>query len=120
MEITLIKQVFARVYSATMRPLASFYFLSPLLVAGVSCTTPTATLDSGPIFGIQTTLPSAIAPVNKFMGIPYAAPPERFELPQKPKSWKKPLNTSEFGPSCLQNIPISPGKSACSLAEYGT
>lgn len=119
MKVTLVKQVFVRIYSATMRPLASLPFLSPLLVAGVSCNAPTATLDSGPIFGVQTTLPSAIAPVNKFMGIPYAAPPERFELPQKPKPWKKPLNTSEFGPSCLQNIPISPGKSACPQSKYG-
>lgn len=94
-----------------MKPLSILRFAYPGLVAGVSCTTaPTATLDSGPIVGIQTTLPGAISPVNKFLGIPYAATPERFGVPKPPKPWKKPLNTSEFGPSCTQFVPIVPGK----------
>ncbi|KND91816.1 Lipase 4 [Tolypocladium ophioglossoides CBS 100239] len=63
---------------------------------------PTATIDSGPIYGAATNLPGAIGPVNKFLGIPYAAPPERFHLSKRPKPWTSPMNTTVFGPSCIQ------------------
>ncbi|KPM40809.1 hypothetical protein AK830_g5762 [Neonectria ditissima] len=63
---------------------------------------PTAALDSGPVVGVATELPNAIAPVNKFLGIPYASPPERFCRGRKPEPWTEPLNVSEFGPACRQ------------------
>lgn len=67
----------------------------------VGAETPTATLDSGPIFGLTTTLPAA-SPVNKFLGIPYAAKPERFSRATKPEPWTRLLNATVFGPSCRQ------------------
>ncbi|RSM19865.1 hypothetical protein CDV31_001223 [Fusarium ambrosium] len=92
-----------------MKPLTTLTpFALPVLVntEGVPSYTsnslPTVALDSGPVVGQTTTLPAAIAPVNKFLGIPYAAKPERFSRPKKPEPWTEPLNASEFGPSCPQ------------------
>ncbi|KAJ6440070.1 cholinesterase [Purpureocillium lavendulum] len=66
---------------------------------------PTATLDAGPVFGASTSLPGAVAPVNKFLGIPYAAPPQRFRLPTPPAKWTRPRNATAFGASCIQYVP---------------
>lgn len=86
----------------------------PLLTTAQSTTTtqptPTAALDSGQIFGIQTNLPDAASPVNKFLGIPYAAPPVRFTRSQKPEPWKKMYNATAFGPTCHQLF-VDNGKS---------
>lgn len=93
-----------------MKPLTALTHLAlPLVVTAATTTStslppPTAALDSGPIFGIATELPSAIGPVNKFLGIPYAAPPVRFARPEKPEPWTEAYNASEFGASCPQNI----------------
>ncbi|KAF4448286.1 hypothetical protein F53441_8320 [Fusarium austroafricanum] len=83
-----------------MKPLTTLsQFLLPVYVGAE---TPTATLDSGPIFGVSTNLPAGVVPVNKFLGIPYAAKPQRFSRAQRPEAWTKPLNATEFGPSCRQ------------------
>ncbi|KAH7243725.1 Alpha/Beta hydrolase protein [Fusarium redolens] len=81
-----------------MKPLTLSRLLLPIYVGAE---TPTATLDSGPIFGLTTTLPAA-SPVNKFLGIPYAAKPQRFSRAEKPEPWTRPLNATTFGPSCRQ------------------
>ncbi|KAF5661350.1 triacylglycerol lipase V [Fusarium denticulatum] len=81
-----------------MKPLTLSRLLLPIYVGAE---TPTATLDSGPIFGLTTTLPAA-SPVNKFLGIPYAAKPRRFSRATKPEPWTRPLNATVFGPSCRQ------------------
>lgn len=65
---------------------------------------PTAVLDSGKIVGTTTTLPSATAHVNKFLGVPYAAPPVRFSKPQRAQKWKGTKNTTDFGPACIQQF----------------
>ncbi|KAG5821619.1 hypothetical protein H9Q74_000076 [Fusarium xylarioides] len=80
-----------------MKPLLSRL----LLPIYVGAETPTATLDSGPIFGLTTTLPAA-SPVNKFLGIPFAAKPQRFSRATKPEPWTRPLNATRFGSSCRQ------------------
>lgn len=92
-----------------MKPLATLVSLALTVLADAkggptytSHSRPTAALDSGPVVGQTTTLPAAIAPVNKFLGIPYAAKPERFSRPKKPEPWTEPLDASEFGPSCPQ------------------
>lgn len=47
---------------------------------------PTAVVEGGGVVGTSTTLPSATAPVNKFLGVPFAAsPPLRFAPPQPVK-----------------------------------
>ncbi|EXK36914.1 hypothetical protein FOXG_09027 [Fusarium oxysporum f. sp. lycopersici 4287] len=81
-----------------MKPLTLSRLLLPIYVGAE---TPTATLDSGPVFGLTTTLPAA-SPANKFLGIPYAARTQRFTRAKKPEPWTKPLNATRFGPSCRQ------------------
>ncbi|TDZ38241.1 putative secreted lipase [Colletotrichum spinosum] len=71
-------------------------------------TQPTAILSSGPIQGISTTLANASLSVNKFLGVPYAAPPVRFALPEPPQPWTRPLNATDFGPACLQSYVFAP------------
>ncbi|KAF4970859.1 hypothetical protein FSARC_2225 [Fusarium sarcochroum] len=90
-----------------MKPLSLSQVLLPIYVGAAEATTssapsPTAALDSGPIVGLTTSLPAGTAPVNKFLGIPYAAKPERFSRAKKPKPWTKSFNASEFGASCRQ------------------
>lgn len=69
--------------------------------------TPTATIAPGRIIGTTTSIagPSGSVTVNKFLGIPYAAPPVgqlRFTPPQAPAPWTTPLVTRDFGNSCVQ------------------
>ncbi|UNI19587.1 Acetylcholinesterase [Purpureocillium takamizusanense] len=82
--------------------------------AGGDVTTPTATLDSGPVFGASTSLPGAMGPVAKFLGVPYAAsPPGRFRLPRAPDRWTAARNATAFGDSCVQYVPrtdVGPGQ----------
>ena len=65
---------------------------------------PTATIDSGVVIGTTTSVPSSSTHVNKFLGIPFAAPPERFAAPKKPKPWVKPLNATAVKPACIQQF----------------
>ncbi|KAF9877249.1 hypothetical protein CkaCkLH20_05515 [Colletotrichum karsti] len=79
-----------------------------LLSAGsTAATQPTATISGGVIQGISTNLPNGTATVNKFLGIPYAAPPTRFSRAEPPKPWMEFLHTTEFGPACLQNFGLN-------------
>lgn len=65
---------------------------------------PSATLDSGVVFGTSTSLPTSKVIVNKFLGIPFAAPPVRFSPPENPIPWSKPLHTTAQKPSCVQQF----------------
>jgi hypothetical protein len=67
-----------------------------------SDSSPTATLDSGVIIGTTTLLPSSTVVVNKFLGIPFTSPPERFAAPVAPVPWGGQLNTTEAKPACIQ------------------
>ncbi|KAJ5220052.1 carboxylesterase hlo [Penicillium chermesinum] len=64
----------------------------------VSVPSPTVTIDSGPIVGTTTSLPSSTVVVEKYLGVPFAQSPTRFE-PSKPvSSWSTPYNaTQELG-----------------------
>jgi carboxylesterase type B len=73
-------------------------------VAERAASPPSATLDSGVVIGTSTSLPSSKVIVNKFLGIPFAAPPVRFSPPKKPTPWKKPLHTTGQKPSCIQQF----------------
>ncbi|KAF5530038.1 triacylglycerol lipase V precursor [Fusarium mexicanum] len=76
-----------------MKPLTLSRLLLPIYVGAES---PTATLDSGPIFRLTTNLPAASIG-NKCLGIPYAEKPQRFSRATKPESWTRPLNATVFG-----------------------
>ena len=65
---------------------------------------PTVCIDSGFLVGTTTSIPSATATINKFLGVPYAAPPVRFSKPQKVQQWKGNRNASSFGPACIQQF----------------
>lgn len=65
---------------------------------------PEVTLASGIVIGTTTSVASATATVNQFLGVPFAAPPERFSLPSKAQAWKRPLDASVRSPACIQQI----------------
>ena len=65
---------------------------------------PTVTVDSGSVVGIQTTFPGSDVIVNKYLGIPFAAPPVRFEPPVPPAPWSSPYDASKYGPACIQQF----------------
>ena len=85
-------------------------------------TDPTAVIDSGKIIGTATSLPDAPSEVNKFLGIPYAKPPQRFAKPEKPEAWADNLAlvTQKYSPSCFQqfNYP-NPGR-AFTIASFSS
>jgi carboxylesterase type B len=65
---------------------------------------PTATIDSGVIIGTTTVLPSVTSVVNKFFGIPYAAPPTRFLPSEQPQPWNSTFDaTTKSDSACYQN-----------------
>jgi carboxylesterase type B len=65
---------------------------------------PSATIKQGIVIGTATSIPSSTVTVNKFLGIPFASPPERFALPVPPKQWKKPLDAFKNKPACIQEF----------------
>jgi carboxylesterase type B len=69
---------------------------------------PTVRVDSGPIVGTTTSLPAATASVVKFLGIPFADKAVRFQPPEKPRHWTRPLRTQKWRPSCIQQFNAGP------------
>lgn len=66
---------------------------------------PKAILADGPLIGTITRPASApTAVVNQFLGVPFAAPPRRFEPPEYPKPWTRPYNATAYKPSCIQQF----------------
>jgi carboxylesterase type B len=66
---------------------------------------PTATIDAGVVIGKSTTLPTALGPVNQFLGIPFAqSPPERFSPPEQTPQFPEPINATEWKPACIQQF----------------
>jgi carboxylesterase type B len=71
--------------------------LAPIIAAQ----TPTAKTQNGIVVG-TTTVVSGIA-VNEFLGIPYAAKPERFAMPSPHPAWET-RTAQAFGDSCIQSF----------------
>ncbi|KAG8532507.1 uncharacterized protein KY384_002384 [Bacidia gigantensis] len=66
---------------------------------------PTVTIDSGPLIGTTTLLPSSTVTVNKFLGIPFAiSPPERFSPPVPVQEWEAPKKAQAFTSACMQQF----------------
>jgi len=83
--------------------LATFAALSGFVLADYSLPA-TAVIESGVLIGTTTALPSATATVNKFLGIPFAAPPVRFAPPQPVPSFDGIYNATAWKSSCLQQF----------------
>jgi hypothetical protein len=98
-------------YSITiMFPTFSETVLTIVLFASAVCSTtayarPSATINAGVVVGAATSVPSSTNTVNKFLGIPFAAPPVRFAPPVPPKPWTKPFQATKNAPSCIQQFP---------------
>ena len=99
-----------------------FFLLSfvALLLSTASGAAPTATIDSGLVIGVATSPAGAKATVNKFLGIPFAAPPLRFAPAVKPKPWKKPFNATKYGPACYQQFNYPAASRNASMTWYNT
>lgn len=66
---------------------------------------PTATVEAGVLVGKTTTLPTALGPVNQFLGVPFAqSPPQRFSPPQPASRSSKPIDATAWKPACIQQF----------------
>ncbi|KAL6884481.1 alpha/beta-hydrolase [Trichoderma evansii] len=77
---------------------------SSSLATGQFRISPTATVDSGVIVGVTTSLSDGRPPIHKFLGVPFAASPVRFQPPETPTPWTIPLDVSKYGPACIQQL----------------
>ncbi|ATY60187.1 type B [Cordyceps militaris] len=78
---------------------------------------PTAAIDSGVLIGVSASEPTLSSSVNKFLGIPFAKPPARWKLPEKPDGWQGTRDASQFGNACHQQL-NSGSKNAELLNKY--
>ena len=65
---------------------------------------PTATVDFGSVVGVATSVPESPVQVYKFLGVPYAAPPERFSPPQPAPPQSTPYDASYYRAACIQQF----------------
>ena len=70
---------------------------------------PTVTISNGVLVGTATAVSNqpSLAPVNAYLGIPYAKPPTgslRFAPPEPPTSWTSPRKAQTEPPACLQQF----------------
>ncbi|PMD19731.1 cholinesterase [Hyaloscypha hepaticicola] len=65
---------------------------------------PSATLDAGVIVGNTATALGSKVTVNQFLGVPFAAKPVRFGMPEPPTPWKHLLETTNQPPACPQQF----------------
>ena len=65
---------------------------------------PSATLDAGVIVGKTATALGSKVTVNQFLGVPFAAKPVRFGMPDPPTPWKHLLETTNQPPACPQQL----------------
>lgn len=101
-----------------------FHYLSPVAALSVKGTlaavpqhqpyprtsdilAPTVTVSSGALFGTTTQVANTSVTVNKYLGIPFAAPPVgdlRFARPQPPTPWGNSTvhNATAYGSACWQ------------------
>lgn len=68
-------------------------------VCAQNSTEPTVTIANGVVRGTQ-----AAGVVNKFLGIPYAAPPQRFSPPQAAQNFTGVYDASSLRSGCLQQF----------------
>ncbi|KAA8566674.1 hypothetical protein EYC84_009210 [Monilinia fructicola] len=66
---------------------------------------PTATLPQGVVKGLSASFPGGNSSVSKFLGIPFAKPPQRFSPPVTAENFKSnPYDATQFKASCVQQF----------------
>ncbi|KAI9038834.1 Carboxylesterase [Aspergillus affinis] len=90
----------------------------------VDCQTnpaPTVVIPQATIIGTTTTLPTATAAINKFLGIPYAiSPPDRFEPPEPVEDSDDTIRATQWRDRCFEQTsgsPTAPGDNVVSASE---
>src|SRR3546814_9764323 len=78
------------------------------------CDSRSVQIESGSIRG------SIRGSVVRFLGIPYAAPPQRFELPQRPISWDGVRDMDDPGPAAPHRIKPFPAIDPSPLVGHGS
>src|SRR3546814_12241472 len=78
------------------------------------CDSRSAQIEGGSIRG------SIRGSVVRFLGIPYAAPPQRFELPQRPISWDGVRDMDDPGPAAPHRIKPFPAIDPSPLVGHGS
>ena len=79
---------------------------------------PTATVDGGIVIGVATQVPESAVTVHKFLGIPFAAPAERFSPPKPPAPFSSPYDASYYRPACLQQFNYPEAQRAQEVAIF--
>lgn len=82
-------------------------FFLPKAFSAPAASAPTVTVASGVIVGTTLRLvnqPSVTAAANAYLGVPFAAPPERFSPPQAASAWSTPLQAQARKPACVQQF----------------
>ena len=69
---------------------------------------------SGPIRGL------AGDDIRRYLGVPFARPPRRFELPEPPSAWTEPFEADTPGPAAPQRIKPFPGLDLAPLVGAGS
>ncbi|KAH7095779.1 carboxylesterase [Paraphoma chrysanthemicola] len=82
----------------------SFCLTSTSAGSSVSQDRPSATIDSGVVVGTSTAIPPAPHKIDKFLGVPFAAPLQRFSPPQKETPWQGIYDASTHKPACIQQF----------------
>lgn len=65
---------------------------------------PTVQIDTGTVAGVTATVPATSNHINKFLGIPFGAPPVRFEPAKPVKSWSGVYDASSRKATCVQKF----------------
>ncbi|KAJ7511629.1 carotenoid ester lipase precursor [Mycena galericulata] len=83
-------------------------------VATATAESPIVSLDYGNFLGVQD------GNLTKFLGVPFAQPPARFERPKAPTPFQSVQNATTFGPTCPQRrlspLPV-PGANYTCISE---
>lgn len=81
---------------------------------------PYALTDAGPVVGFKQTVPEATYDLNVYLGVPFAAPPERWGAPVPPSPWKKPYVASTISPACIQQFNYPEARRSIILQWFNT
>jgi carboxylesterase type B len=81
---------------------AAILFCLPILILADA---PTATVEDGVLTGTTTLIAGATAPVNQFLGVPFAkSPPVRFGMPEPVEKYTSKV-VNKWTNSCMQQFP---------------